>query len=143
MLMGNYPNFGGYVAGPLANVRQSMFCNERKQLCFIEYDTLVNHPLSTMRQVYQFLGEPWFEHDFNNVEASYDEFDEQAKIIGLHTVRKKVEHRHRASIIPDDLWRQYEQSSFWKQNFEQVKQALNWVQINTKRPMLTASSKQL
>lgn len=128
-------NVPGYVAGPLANLRQSMFCNERKQLCFIEYDTLVNNPLSTLQQIYQFLGEPWFNHDFNNVEASYDEFDEQAKIIGLHTVRKKVENRQRKSTLPDDLWNQYAQTSFWKQNFEHVKQTLNWVQIN-KRPAL-------
>ena len=128
MLMGNMPNFGGYVAGPLANVKQSMFCNERQHICYVEYDTLVKYPQLVLPQIYQFLDEPWYEHDFNNVEASYDEFDEQTKIIGLHTVRKKVEFKQRPSILPTDLWQQYEPTTFWKYNFD--KRGLNWIQIN-------------
>jgi sulfotransferase len=138
MLMGNMPNFGGYVAGPLANVKQSMFSNERQHICYVEYDTLVTDPTSTMKQLYAFLNEPYFEHDFNNVEASYDEFDEQTKIIGLHKVRQKVEFRQRNSILPSDLYQQYAQSSFWKYNFDQSKKLLNWIQpnktINTAKP---------
>jgi sulfotransferase len=126
MLMGNIPNFGGYVAGPLSNVRQSMYVNEINQLCYVEYDTLVNNPEGVIKEIYNFLGEPWFEHDFNNVEDSYDEFDFQAKIEGLHTVRKKVEYKTRRSILPDDLWQNYESSSFWKFNFEHKKN-LNWI----------------
>jgi len=132
MLMGNMPNFGGYVAGPLANVKQSMFSNERQHICYVEYDTLVKHPLSTIQQIYTFLNEPYFDHDFNNVEASYDEFDEQTKIIGLHTVRKKIEFRQRQTVLPSDLWTQYESSSFWKNNFEQSKKMLNWIQSSSK-----------
>jgi sulfotransferase len=139
MLMGNMPNFGGYVAGPLANVKQSMFSNERQHICYVEYDTLVKHPLSTIQQIYTFLNESYFDHDFNNVEASYDEFDEQTKIIGLHTVRKKVEFKQRPTVLPSDLWTQYESSSFWKNNFEQSKKMLNWVypspMINNNKPM--------
>lgn len=140
MLMGNMPNFGGYVSGPIANVKQSMFCNERQHICYVEYDTLVSHPVSTLQQIYKFLGEDWFEHDLNNVEASYDEFDEQTRIIGLHTVRKKVEYKKRPSILPIDIWDQYEQSSFWKYNFKHVKQQLNWITINnTQRPTRLAT----
>jgi sulfotransferase len=83
-----------------------------------------------MKQIYAFLNEPYFEHDFNNVEASYDEFDEQTKIIGLHKVRQKVEFRQRQSILPSDLQQQYAQSSFWKYNFDQSKKLLNWIQSN-------------
>jgi sulfotransferase len=126
MLMGEMPNFGGYVHAPLINVQQSMFSNERNQICYVEYDTLVNNPRSAMQQIYQFLGEPWYEHDFDNVEDSYDEFDDQAKIKGLHTVRRKVEYKYRPSILPGELWDKYSRMSFWKQNFEQRK-TLNWI----------------
>ncbi len=126
MLMGQMPNFGGYVHGPLINVQQSMFCNEIDHLLFVEYDTLVKYPKSSMQQIYQFLGEPWFEHDFDNVEDSYDEFDEDAKISGLHTVRRKVEFKPRRSILPGELWDRYGPMSFWKNNFEQ-RRFLNWV----------------
>lgn len=126
MLMGNIPNFAGYVAGPLSSVRQSMFSNERNHICYVEYDALVKNPAGTMKLIYDFLGETFFEHDFNNVEDSYDEFDAQAQIEGLHKVRKKVEFRTRPSILPNDLWQQYSDSSFWKQNFPQKAQ-LNWI----------------
>jgi len=126
ILMGEMPNFGGYVHGPLINVQQSMFCNEIDHILYIEYETLVRNPKQSMQQIYQFLGEQWYEHDFENVEDSYDEFDEQAKISGLHTVRRKVEYQDRRSILPGELWDKYGPMSFWKTNFEQKKQ-LNWV----------------
>jgi len=133
ILMGEIPNFGGYVHGPLINVQQSMFSNELNHICYVDYNTLVNNPRSVMQQIYQFLGEKWFEHDFNNVEDNYDEFDEQAKITGLHKVRRKVEYRDRRSILPGELWDRYSPMSFWKQNFSQARN-LNW--INESQSML-------
>lgn len=127
MLMGNLPNFAGYVAGPLANLRHSTACSERGQLLYIEYDSLVRNPDAVMKQVYLFLGEPWYQHDYDNVEDSYDEFDQQAKIAGLHNVRKKIAPIERRTILPEDLWKQYESSSFWKHNFEHVRNGLNWL----------------
>lgn len=126
MLMGQISNFGGYVHGPLIGVQQSMFCNELDHLLFIEYDTLVKNPKSAMQQIYKFINEPWFEHNFNNVEDNYDEFDDSAKIKGLHTVKKTIEYKPRRSILPGEIWEKYTPMSFWKNNFEQ-KKLLNWV----------------
>ncbi len=137
MLMGNMPNFAGYVAGPLANVRHSMFCAERDHIMYVEYDHLVKHTDAVIKQIYKFLDEPYYQHDYDNVEDSFDEFDAQAKITGLHTVRRKISWIDRRSILPDDLWRQYEQSTFWKYNFDSHKRQLNWslqgVQANIPR----------
>jgi sulfotransferase len=127
MLMGNLPNFTGYVAGPLANVKQSLFCNERDQICYVEYDDLVKNPLIVMKKIYNFLGESWFEHDFNNVEDSYDEFDVGVKIEGLHKVRNRVEFKQRRPILPNDLWHQYSSSTFWKDGFDDLRKQLNWI----------------
>jgi sulfotransferase len=133
MLMGQIPNFGGYVEGPLVCTKQSVFCTERDQICFVEYETLVRNPQAVMKQIYEFLGEPWFEHDFNNVENSYDEFDQQAKIEGLHTVKKKVQYYPRRTILPGDLFANLQQQNFWKYpEFEQVKKELNWITSSTK-----------
>jgi sulfotransferase len=127
MLMGDLPNFAGYVAGPLANVKQSLFCNERNQICYVEYDDLVKNPLIIMKKIYNFLEEPWFDHDFDNVEDSYDEFDQAAKIEGLHRVRKQVEFKQRRPILPNDLWHRYSSSSFWKDGFDDLKKQINWI----------------
>lgn len=126
MLMGNMSNFAGYVAGPLTNVKHSLTCAERDQILYIEYDHLVKNTRAVMQQVYDFLGEPYFQHDFNDVEDSYDEFDTQAKIDGLHTVRKKIEWVERRTILPNDLWEHYKRESFWLENFNGLKSQLNW-----------------
>lgn len=139
MLMGGNPNFAGYVAGPLMNVQQSMFCNQRNQLLFLEYDTLVSDPYNSLQQIYEFLEEPWFEHDFNNVEDSYDEFDEQAKITGLHTIRKKVEYKERRTILPTEIWQNYTNSSFWVNNH--IKKELNWVKTGSNKKINTIPNK--
>ncbi len=140
MLMGNIQGAPGYVAGPLANTKTSMFSLEKSHLLYVEYDTLAKQPERAMRQIYAFLEEPWFEHNFMDVENSYDEFDIEAKIEGLHTVRRAVEFIRRPTVLPDDLWNQYSQSSFWLNGFDQVKRELNWVSSQAKP---TSATKQL
>lgn len=146
MLMGNMPNFPGYVAGPYTNVKHSMFCNEKNHILYVEYDTLVRNTKTAMHQIYQFLNEPYFEHDFENVEDSYDEFDNQTRIIGLHTVKQRVEYKQRESILPDDLRKQYENMSFWK-NDTALKASLNWVSVThgsqSVRRILNSQNRQL
>lgn len=40
----------------------------RDRLFFVEYDKLCRAPERTLRDIYAFLDEPWFEHDFEHVE---------------------------------------------------------------------------
>ncbi len=127
MLMGEYQNQAAYVLGPIANVKQVVYSADRDMICVVDYEALTKNTLDTMKRIYEFLGEPWFEHDFENVEDSYDEFDEQAKIEGLHTVRRKVEYIARKPILPEDLWQQYSRSSFWKYDFDHIKRQINWI----------------
>jgi sulfotransferase len=118
---------GGYVSGPLACLKQALYSNEKDMLCVVDYESLTKRPKETMQKIYQFIGEPWFNHDFDNVEDSYDEFDEAANLKGLHTVRKKVEFRNRKPILPEDLWKTYVNESFWKQDFEHIKKQMLWI----------------
>jgi sulfotransferase len=66
-------------------------------LLLLTYESLVRNPSAAMRAVYQFIGEPWFEHDFDNVAFSADEFDARVGMPGLHSVRPKVEPIERTS----------------------------------------------
>jgi sulfotransferase len=144
MLMGVIPNFLGYVAGPLECLKHSLSCGENQQICYVEYGTLTSNPLETMKKIYDFLEEPWFEHDFDNVEDSYDEFDSQAKIEGLHNIRKKVQFIPRNTILPSDLWAQYEQHSFWlHEDFKKIKKTINWIEIVNNTPINSPFKKQL
>lgn len=91
------------VTGPNAN-----------KIFLVEYNQLAKNPEQVMKALYNFIGEPYFEHDFNNVEASYDEFDIDANIKGLHTIRKGVSFVERAPILPLDIWGKYSNLEFWR-----------------------------
>ena len=92
-------------------------------LLLLTYESLVRNPSAAMRAVYQFIGEPWFEHDFDHVAYNADEFDARVGMPGLHTVRQKVEPIERASILPREIFTRFANESFWmdpKNNVSQV-----------------------
>src|SRR6201997_4455999 len=39
----------------------------QNHLLMLTYESLVRDPAAAMRAVYEFLGEPWFEHDFDHI----------------------------------------------------------------------------
>jgi sulfotransferase len=82
-------------------------------LLLLTYESLVRNPLAAMRAVYQFLGEPWFEHDFNHLGFSADEFDARVGLPGLHTVRPKVEPIERTTVLPREIFGRFVNESFW------------------------------
>lgn len=91
------------------------FYGERSQsLLLVEYDLLAQAPDKVMRLVYDFIGEEWFDHDFDNVQFDAQEFDAPLGISGMHTVRPKVAFEPRTSILPPDVIEQYAQLSFWR-----------------------------
>ena len=92
-------------------------------LLLLTYESLARNPLAAMRAVYQFIGEPWFEHDFEHVAYNADEFDARVGMPGLHTVRPKVEPVERVSVLPREIFTRFANESFWmdpKNNVSQV-----------------------
>ena len=85
--------------------------NDRLHL--VEYTQLATQPAATMRQLYQRIGEPFFQHDFSNVEMSFDQFDRQMGMPGLHTVGRAVKFVPRDTILPPDLFDRYRDDCFW------------------------------
>jgi sulfotransferase len=99
----------------LNGLKQAVYGGEREMVLMVNYDDLCRNPEAVMRDIYKFLEEPYFAHDFNNVEASYDEFDQDVNLKGMHKVRKQLSHIVREPILPPDLWHQSDALSFWKQ----------------------------
>jgi len=87
---------------------------QKKMIMILEYDQLAKNPEQTMRALYNFIGEPYFEHDFNNVEAAWDEYDLDARINGLHKIRKEVKYIEREPILPPDLWAEFSNLEVWR-----------------------------
>ncbi|WP_217475067.1 sulfotransferase family protein [Stutzerimonas stutzeri] len=97
-----------------AALKDAYYGEHAKSLLLVEYDLLAATPEKVLRLVYDFLGEPWFEHDFDHIEYDAPEFDQALGLRGLHKVRPKVEAEARRTILPPDLFEQYAGLDFWK-----------------------------
>ena len=62
----------------------------RDRIHFIDFHKLTNNPKRTLLEVYKFLEEDWFEHDFNNVEQVTQENDDVHGFVNLHKIQNKV-----------------------------------------------------
>jgi len=101
------------VGAALTALREAFYGEHAKSLLLVDYDLLTRAPAKVMSLVYDFLGEPQFAHDFDNVEYSAEEFDQQLGMPGLHTLKTQVRHSPRKTILPPDLFDKYNQMSFW------------------------------
>lgn len=97
-------------------LKQALYSKEKDMLFLLEYDKLATKPEQTMKMIHNFLdlNDHNFNYDFNNVEASYDEFDADVNLKGLHTIRRKVEKLDRLSILPPDILQTFKDFSVWR-----------------------------
>lgn len=93
------------------------------RLLLLSYESLTRDPKVALQAVYKFIGEPWFEHDFEHIEYHADEFDARLGLPGLHTVKSKVSAPKRESVLPPELFKRFANDSFWldpKNNIRKV-----------------------
>lgn len=95
-------------------VKQGITSEHKSSIIIIEYDKLAKNPEMIMKVIYNFINEPYFEHDFNNVAASYPDFDEDVQLPQLHDTRKVVEHKEQEMIIPPDIIQRVQGMEVWK-----------------------------
>jgi sulfotransferase len=104
----------GLVGYALDALREAYYGEEAAKLILVEYQALARAPHDTIRLLYEFLGEPPFEHDFENVEYQADDFDSALGASGLHTVRRRVEWLERRTILPPALFDRFANDMFWR-----------------------------
>ena len=106
----------GIVGFAFNATKQAFYSDDPSNLMLLRFETLTADPARAMAAVYDFIGEPGFEHDFDNVRfdaAAAAEFDRSIGTPGLHTVRPKVRPVSRASVLPPDLFARLENDAFW------------------------------
>jgi sulfotransferase len=103
----------GMVGFALDALREAYFGEFADRLIVVSYQALTRAPKDTMALLYDFIGEPYFNHDFENVEYDADEFDLPLGSPGLHTVRRRVEYIERQTILPVELFQRFENDAFW------------------------------
>jgi sulfotransferase len=103
----------GAVGSAYHSLRDAYFGENADRLLVVRYESLTRDPVGTLASIYDFLGEPSFEHDLENVEIDAEEFDAHLRAPGLHRVERRVAERKRETILPPDLFEKFARSEFW------------------------------
>jgi sulfotransferase len=74
-----------------ARIKDALLRGFRDRLYFVHFEKLTTNPQQTMNEIYQFLGEKPFAHNFDHVEQVTWENDAVHGYKGLHDIRSKVE----------------------------------------------------
>lgn len=125
----NDDNRCSFIAGPNGilgqsyfGIQQALMEGKQKSIHFIEYNDLIHNPAETMKKIYQFLGEEYFEHDFTKIENIHKEKD--AEVYGLadmHNVRDSLGKisADPKEILSDEILQKCENTAFWR-NLDEV-----------------------
>jgi sulfotransferase len=82
---------------------------------FVHFEQLTTQPELTMRKLYEFLEEDYYQHDFNYVEQVTKEDDYIFGFEGLHTIRNKVEPiPPRYPTVLGEVAKKYTGLNFWQ-----------------------------
>lgn len=71
-------------------IYQSMLEGYDNKILFIKYEDFCVTPLLYIKKIYTYLGIPYFEHDFNNIQQFTNEYDQLYGSFGDHTIRPKI-----------------------------------------------------
>ena len=104
----------GMVGAAYDMLKQACFGAQRDRLLVVQYETLTAEPARTMRAIYDFIGEPMFEHSFDHIDYDVTDFDERAGTPGLHTVHSEIRAQPRETILPPDLFNRFVNDAFWR-----------------------------
>ena len=102
------------VGYPWTALKEAFYGEHAESLLVVDYDLLAQAPHKVLPLIYQFLGEPEYVHNFEQVKYNATDFDEALGLHGLHKVRARVALEPRQTILPPDLFEQYSQLSFWQ-----------------------------
>jgi sulfotransferase len=105
----------GQVVKPYYFLEEGLLLNP-DMILLVEYESLCKKPESVMRELYEFIGKPYFDHDFKNVEYENEVYDKALNMKSLHTVRKEVTWQQRPSILPKSVWDKYGGKEFWRKS---------------------------
>jgi sulfotransferase len=103
----------GQVVKPYYFLEEGLLLNP-DMIMLVEYESLCKYPEGVMREIYDFIEKPYYEHDFKNVEYENELFDRSLNMKTLHTVRKGVTWQERPSILPKSVWDKYSGKEFWR-----------------------------
>jgi sulfotransferase len=113
-------NDGGIVYESLNAIMMGFQQNVSDKMHFVDYNDLVDNPEKIMEDIYDFLGEEFYDHDFGSISNIHREDDLITYgLSDMHQVRSEVKKTSSppASILPEEILDLYEQNKrrleFW------------------------------
>jgi len=103
----------GVVGYAYSAVKEALASEYKDSIMLIDYKDLTQQTEEVIKLLYKFIGQKFYQHNFTNVEASYNEFDKDVRMPGLHTTRRQIEYIERESIIPQDIWNSVKSMNIW------------------------------
>lgn len=96
-----------------ASIRELSKSKNTENVMFIEYEYLCENPNKVLKSIYEFINEPYFEHNFNDVGVSYELYDLFHNSPGLHTTSPKIMNDKPEIVIPDYILKKYDIGKYW------------------------------
>lgn len=84
---------------------------------FVEYRNLVDDPLNTMKEIYEFIGEKYYDHTFDNLDNKDKEKDlEVYGLSDMHEIRPVLEDisEDPKKVLPEEIVEKCKGSDFWR-----------------------------
>ena len=100
-------NDGGIVGAPVNMIRDAVARGHRDCIYFCEYERLTSNPSKVTQELYEFLGEEEFKHNFKNVEQVTAENDLMYVFKDLHKIRSEIKPQEPRwpAVIPEAIAR--------------------------------------
>lgn len=106
--LGEWTAPNGIVGGCFNMIRDAVMRGHKHKFIFIDFDDLTHNPKQQIKNIYDFLNQPYFNHDFNNVEQYTTENDREHGFSSLHIIRKKIiPVEDDSKKILGDCWEQF------------------------------------
>ena len=90
--------------------------NLAEKMLFVRYEDLCTNPQETLNDVYEYIGEEPFEHDFDNIQKEVVEDDSHFGVYGQHAVRPKLVAPRRSDwedVLPKHVAEGIRQGTPW------------------------------
>jgi len=89
----------------------------RDRMFLVDFDDLTKNPELSMKKIYEFLEEPYFKHDFENIKQVIFEDDTVHGFKNLHKIRSKIEPiESQWQKVLGPFAEKYGPMNFWKNN---------------------------
>lgn len=98
-------------------VKDAISRGHKNKLHFVEFDNLTSNPQQVLKNIYEYLELPLYNHNFQYIEQYTKENDEGIhRIPNLHTIKNTIEiiPHDSQKILGDNLYHKYSNLEIWR-----------------------------